>query len=307
MVDCFEERQHEKFFFRWKEGFTNRSLFSDRNGHRLSKEDYFNEPIPHEPPAVFPVYHTTIDPLKIKTDLLTEVLDISFECPHILVNEDTLYILDISEQDATSYNTLVFQLKDAPLKTKETSKQLMDRYFEHKRFPYTVNKKIHKYFGFTQRCPYISGETVFVPDRGTSKQPASWYAMHHVLHATFESTLKQTVLNCRMHRQLVLPLEKAAFKQQLVRVATVYLAQRKMRDEMMAHGNYVRVPESYGAENIIHKQLKEQAYPFFEYSFYDFLDYIIHRATSNELVRILEAENPYLDDLLDIYKFPSLG
>ncbi|MER2064285.1 MAG: hypothetical protein ABS873_06505, partial [Alkalibacterium sp.] len=120
--------------------------------------------------------------LEINADSLTRSLGEAIEQNQLLVSTHSFYIYDLSSDKDTEYNTLVFQLTGEILKSKETTTQIMNRYFDYRRVDYLFIKQFGKTLGISQLCPYVVGETMFVPDKGTAKNHSSWIAFHHLLY-----------------------------------------------------------------------------------------------------------------------------
>lgn len=115
-----------------------------------------------------------------RTNTVEEWLKRSIEQNQILLDYQTFYVMDISHHSLTPFNTIVFQSNLYPLKTKETSKDLMKRFIEYKGVPYERVRAIGHLLGFYYKIPYVLGELVFIPEKSSLRGTSSWFALHHV-------------------------------------------------------------------------------------------------------------------------------
>lgn len=129
-------------------------------------------------------FNSTISDLSEKiyarTNTVEEWLKRSIEQNQILLDYQTFYVMDISHHSLTPFNTIVFQSNLYPLKTKETSKDLMKRFIDHKGVPYERVRAIGHLLGFYYKIPYVLGELVFIPEKSSQRGTSSWFALHHV-------------------------------------------------------------------------------------------------------------------------------
>jgi len=108
-------------------------------------------------------------------------LDIAIEQQYLLLDHETFYVYDLSKEKDTPYNTLVFQLSGSPLKSLETTTQVMTRYFKHVNVDYRWIRQFGQALKIKSCCPFVLGSHYFTPDRGVVRRHANWIAFHHVL------------------------------------------------------------------------------------------------------------------------------
>lgn len=115
-----------------------------------------------------------------KTNTVEEWLKRSIEQNQISLDYQTFYVMDISHYSLSPFNTIVFQSNLYPLKTKETSKDLMKRFIDHTGVPYEKVRSVGHLLGFYYKIPYVIGEVVFIPEKSSMRGTSSWFALHHV-------------------------------------------------------------------------------------------------------------------------------
>lgn len=96
-------------------------------------------------------------------------MDRSYEQSDIFPDEQTYYVMDISKHKETPFNSLMFQLNEPPLQSKQTKKEIMHQYFHSLERPYACSTLLGEMLGYKQCIPHVMGEQFFVPDGGTSK------------------------------------------------------------------------------------------------------------------------------------------
>ncbi|TLQ08995.1 hypothetical protein FEZ48_02250 [Marinilactibacillus psychrotolerans] len=174
MNNTFQKRQAKKYYNKCHNFLSKDPLPNLRNNGshvaERSNNEYYSSTFKH------------INTNELSGKNLEKVLAISFEEPHLFPDEQTYYIRDISENKETEYNSLLFSLREYQKKAKETTSVIMNRYFDDKRVPYSLMQKLGKPFGYKSTLPYVLGETCFVPDRGATKNSASWYSLHNISH-----------------------------------------------------------------------------------------------------------------------------
>ena len=198
MKEDFDCNQH-------KEYYNNLRTTYYQFNKRIATTDY--TPLQNEKSDSHYYYETSftripIKPLLITDTTLSALLAMSFEHSHILLNENTYYIKDIRDVKDTLFNTIVFQLGTPPLKTKEHSRTIMNRYFSKRPLNYQTVQSIGKSLGFHHRCPFVSGYQIFVPEKGSSNDSTSWYGLHHALDAV-EDKKGNTPLASTNYKELI--------------------------------------------------------------------------------------------------------
>lgn len=245
-------------------------------------------------------YIGAINPETMNTDELKSLLDMSFECSALFPNRYTYYVMDISTHSETEYNTLMFQLNEPPKKSIETTRKIMNRYFESNNFGYKSMKWFGSFLRNKNNMPYILGEKFFVPDGGTSKKSASWFGMHHITNYLFDSKTKQLQLYSRQELLLTFNMTKQTFEKKVHNVSHLYFIQVKLMGSFAKHFNLFPIGES---SNIVHKYLEKHSHQLPNITIYDFFEDMVDLKTHEKLVNLLGEGNPYLDDLDKLFSF----
>ncbi|OJF94687.1 competence protein ComK [Alkalibacterium sp. 20] len=140
--------------------------------------------------------------LTVSPDKVLTFIDEAIEQTYLLINTETFYICDLSKETATPFKTLVFQTNGELLKTKETTRQVMDRFFDYRTMDYRSVQLLGRSLSIHRMCPYVVGAQCFAPDKGPSKNQANWIALHHVLKVTAHR--EQTLLHITASHELIL-------------------------------------------------------------------------------------------------------
>lgn len=251
----------------------------------------------------FPPEH--VRPFELSGQLLIEALNASFDTSTLFIDDQTYFVMDISNRKETPYNTISYQLNDSPKKSMETTTVVMNRYFESKRFSYASMKKFGETLGYKRSLPYILGETYFIPDKGATKKPASWYALHHVCNHYFDPEEKNVILFSRQHPILTLDLTKSVFLKQLNIAAHLYFTQTILVDGIAIHFGLSR--DKVYRENIVHRHLKIKSFELPDYTAHDYMHFLSHFKAQQMLSTVLGEDNPYLEDSRTQFDLPKLG
>ncbi|MDN6626516.1 MAG: competence protein ComK [Pisciglobus halotolerans] len=247
-------------------------------------------------------------PLTFSSSQLQDILDNSIEHHYTHINENTFYILDLSKNKQTSFNSLVFQLNQPPIKSMEPTNKIMTRYFDETHVSYSFIQSVGKAFGIHKCCPYVCGDEIFIPEKGAgNNKSASWIAMHHILHYNVNKKEGQVYLYFRNHHQMMATISPETFRDQLKRSATLYHAQSLMVTHFLNSTKYIRNDNSTNESNIIQKKLTSFAPDFKPYSLHRLLQYFVYFSAQELLVKIMKKDNPYLDDLNALSKVPELN
>ena len=248
--------------------YQNYSSFIERNGAYKMADDFFYSA-----------------PLTFSSVQLQDILDNSIEHHYIYINEYTFYILDLSKNKQTSFNSLVFQLNQPPIKSMETTKKIMSRYFNETRVSYSFIQSVGKAFGIHKCCPYVCGEQIFIPEKGAgNNKSASWIAMHHILHYNVNKKEGYVYLYFRNHHQMMATISLETFKDQLKRSATLYHAQSLLITHFLNNNRYIQNDNLKNESNIIQKKLTSFTPNFKPYSLYQLLEYFVYFSAEELLI-----------------------
>ncbi|PRY74536.1 hypothetical protein [Alkalibacterium olivapovliticus] len=212
--------------------------------------------------------------------------------------------MDISDREETPYNSIMYQLNDSPKKSTETTTVIMNRYFDSQYFPYSCMKLFGESLGYKRSLPYILGETYFVPDRGTSKKPASWYALHHVANSNFNSADKKLTLFTKQHPILTQDTTHVGFEKQLNVASHLYFTQTKLVEGLFNHFDVSR--NRIYRENLVHQRLERVSYQLPSFTAYDFFQFMTFYNAQKSLSTILGEDTPYLDEARSSFRLPKM-
>lgn len=239
-------------------------------------------------------YYSPSPSLKIDPQNALSFLDIAIPMKKCLIDETTFYVLDLSTVKQTSYNTLVFQLFGSPLKTTETTTQVMERYFRLRKINYGSMKFFAKVVGITQKYPYVVGNESFAPDKGYSKNHVNWLAMHHVREA--ESIGNQSLLCIQRHHELILDLTINKIHTMATNIKLIRCSQQKMILDYLEHMN-VRALTKKTPSIIDHMEVRlPKTIP----NILSFHNQLIHRQAEEILSTLFKEGDPYREELKDI-------
>ncbi|MCC5890157.1 MAG: competence protein ComK [Alkalibacterium sp.] len=266
-------------------------------------KNYYTESVIHEKPADYIIARPQFNPrrtLKIKADSLFQSLDEAIEQYPLLLTRETFYIQDISLNTETDFNTLVYQTCGSILKTKETSSQVMTRYFHYMKVDYSFIQQIGKCIGISQRCPYVIGELLFSPEKGTVKKNSSWIAFHNVIYSEVISST-DVCLKIRHFHELILPLSSKRLAEMTRKSAQLYYTMKMVSLDIQEKFAPPFLNESSQELNIIKKELAVHLIGHQPVTLSSLFEHIsIHRA-NDILQTILGEGNPYLEEINQVF------
>lgn len=243
--------------------------------------------------------------LKIKPDRLQQDLNEAIEQYPLLLTRETFYIQDISLNLETDYNTIVYQICGSILKTKENTTQVMTRYFRHMKVDYSFIQQIGKCIGISQRCPYVLGELLFSPERGTIKKNSSWIAFHNVTYIHILSGT-EVCLKIRHFHEMILPLSSKRITEMTRKSTHLYYTMKMIALDIQETFAPAISNEPYEELNIIKKELAANLIGHQPVTLTSLFEHIsIHRA-SDILRTILGEGNPYLDEINQVFPFINI-
>lgn len=248
---------------------------------------------------------SSFDEIKSTTYTIDEWLKRSIEQNQILLNYQTFYVMDISHHSSTLFNTIVFQTNLYPLKTKETSKDLMRRFIDHKGIPYEKIRSTGQLLGFYYKIPYVLGELVFIPEKSSLTGTSSWFALHHI--SQYEVIERSNNIRLYFKNQSIISVvtEQRCFLKQVEKGTVLSFCQQLFAKEMLlTHYNlqtvqYVNhLEESYLKGILIPNQIDHltlERYLFFIQNLCNELKIVIKKQS---LKTLLGDNHPNLNDIL---------
>lgn len=302
MKTDFERYQQQEYFANLKKSYdqlTDPSLFTINE-----MSDIMYTYAAHLPPR-------TIKPLLITDKDLPLLLKVSQEKTHILIDSKTFYIKDIRDRKDTPFNTIAFSLDGPPLVTIETSKIIMERYSQQKPFPYTFIQYIGKSLKFHQRCPFVSGHDIFIPEKGSTHDSTSWYAAHHICYTVEMKKTNQVHVFFRQHHELQLNISAHSFNDQIERAAILSRIQYTIVDELISLYRDTQNSHYTDELNIVERRLKHPSFIPVRYSLKKLIYFIAHFRLNELLEKTFGEKSPYIDEIkvqyIKIFKKDSLS
>ncbi|MFL2134439.1 competence protein ComK [Desemzia sp. FAM 23990] len=290
MEEGFDHNQHRGYYNNWRKAYyLSQAYFlpkqSIQHTNEINESDYY--------------YETTFTRKRLQPMLITDtnlptLLAASLEQAHILVNADTFYVKDIRDRKDTPYNTIVFQINEPPLVSTEDSKTIMERYFNQKPLDYKFVQYIGKTVGIHQKCPFISGLEIFVPEKGTAKEPASWYGLHHICGEEEHKKGNYMQVQFQNHHELQLMISPHSYREQIERAGVLKLLQDKMVAQLMRLSPYTSELQYTTVLNPVEKYLSTHS---IQYNYYPLKKILIYMAMHqvNEIIEeIFGEDNPYI-------------
>lgn len=245
-------------------------------------------------------FHSPLSSLHITPENMLSYIDMAIPQKKLLIDEYSFYILDLSQNQETEYNTLVFQKEGVPLKTVEKTSKVMDRFFSHSKVTYTSMQFLGKILGIHQKCPYVLGREIFAPDKGTSKNEANWIAFHHVRKVS--AIDDQSLLSIYPYHELTIELNVKSVYRMLDRVSLIVETQKKIMKES------IRLLEqknnSSPVENVVQKHYRNSSIPEIP-SLFSLHNQLVYVQALQMLGKVFGEDDPYLDDIREA--FPLLN
>lgn len=240
---------------------------------------------------------TYFDHLKIDASQIMNYLDVSLEQKYISIDRTCFYICDLSNEERTPYNTIVFNLYGSPLKSVETTTQIINRSFNAMNINYEMIKHLGKAFGINQKCPYVLGPMCFAPDKGTKHNHASWIGIHNV--RDIHSHDKQTLLSIKNEHELLIDLDIKKTDKMVTNGHIIYQAQEAMVKGWQAL--YQDESDDYQTWNILKKRSLQHTFSQKIPTLFSCLMFFSYFQALEMLRTVLKEGDPLLDDVMKKY------
>lgn len=269
------------------------------------KENHLQEECYGDEEHIHTGMKSTVDKISSTTYTVDEWLKRSIEQNQILLNYQTFYVMDISHHSSTPFNTIVFQSNLYPLKTKETSKDLMKRFIDHKGIPYEKIRSSSQLLGFYYKIPYVLGELVFIPEKSSLKGTNSWFALHHI--SQYELIEQSNKIRLHFKNQSInsVVTEQRRFLKQVKKGALLSFCQQLFANEMLLthynlqanqYGNHLG--ESYFKGIIIPTQLDRLTLERYVLVIQNMCNELKRAIREQSLTVLLGDDHPNLNDIL---------
>ncbi|GEN50369.1 competence protein ComK [Alkalibacterium pelagium] len=237
------------------------------------------------------------DHLKIDVSQILNHLDVSIEQKYITIDRTCFYVCDLSKEVRTTYNTIVFNLYGSPLKSTETTTQIMNRSFNAMNIKYDMIRQLGKALGISQKCPYVLGPMCFAPDKGTKHNHASWIGIHNV--RDIYSHEKQTLLSIKNEHELLIDLDVKKTDKLVTNGHIIYQAQESMVKGWNAL--YQEESDDYQNWNILKKRSLQQTFSQKIPTLFSCLMFFSYFQALEMLRTVLKEGDPLLEDVMKEY------
>lgn len=222
----------------------------------------------------------------------------SIEQNKILLNYQTFYVMDISHHSLTPFNTIVFQSNLYPLKTKETSRDLMKRFIDYKGVPYEKIRSMSQLLGFHYKIPYVLGELVFIPEKSSLKGTSSWFALHHI--SRYEAVEQSDDIRLYFKNQINVSVEtkRMCFLSQVRKGTALSCCQQLFAKEMMLDKDTVQGLEYFKETDSFPKQIDQTTLRRYARFIQDQCNELKIIIKKQSLTALLGDEHPSLKEIL---------
>lgn len=160
----------------------------------------------------------------LEPETIYTYLEIAIEMQHPLLNTRTFYLQDLSDDQQTPYNSLIFDINGGCFKSKDTTSQIIDRFATYKEKPYNLTEVVGQLIGMKQECPYVVGDLFFAPVCETHNNKTNWLGLHHVVDT--KSHAENTHFFIKNNHELTLPLNKSAVDSIVVDTYLLYYSEQ---------------------------------------------------------------------------------
>lgn len=237
------------------------------------------------------------------TSLVDYLLENSRDLNSFLIDKETLFLLDLSLIEAVPYQSIVLQSNGQLYKVRADTNDLIKEFEDFHQWPYHFSKKIGENLGYKQKIPYICADMILMPNRGPSKSPASWIALHHVLrtHYVAEEDLMYFMTSQDLHFSF--PISQHVFKEQLQKSCQIYNTQRIIIQQIVGMLESTSLTRR---RHIVDESLIKMGFHASNLTFYDLLEHATQFEVQKHLQLILGEGNPYLDDFQNLFYLSSL-
>lgn len=118
----------------------------------------------------------------INSDTITNYIHLAIESPKVIIDYQTFYIHNLTEDNETKFNSLIFQMDGSCYKSIETPSQIMKPFESF----YTLfcdglsNFDEITNMDFYYLC--LIGNNLFIPTYNNEEDETNWIALHHILY-----------------------------------------------------------------------------------------------------------------------------
>lgn len=233
--------------------------------------------------------------LEIVDKLLAESLDGKYQ----EMNDQTLYLLDITPFKVSPYKTIIIQNCGRLFKSAISSKTLLKDYANYFEANHQETIKVANHLGFYQKIPVIIGNKAIMPSDGYSKKNVSWLVLNQVRHTKYCSS--ENTIHFYGHHSvgLAISMAKNAFEEQLSRAAQLVQTKITLHSSVMRQYNLVVHRVSLFQRNILADRIDKQSFTQPTFTAEEINSEVLKDNMLDIARDCFEEGDPYLDDFID--------
>lgn len=237
-----------------------------------------------------------IDLSNLNLPVVLNLIERSLEGRYMSMDENTLYLLDVSEFSKAEYRSILIQRCGMMYKSLATTNKLLNDFSEELYSAHDVTNLVAESLGYKQKVPYVVGDRAIVPETGYTKKPASWLVLNHVQRASFNVEEKLVHLTCHTGFSLDIYMSKKQFEDAVCRAAHIYKIKSVLHNQIMLSYNYYYQRPSFKPKNIFDDKLMRLSYEYPDYTYNEVLQQILQTVVTKHLKEILGDGNPFFDE-----------
>lgn len=243
------------------------------------------------------VYRTSSTAFQVTTENLETYITQALPQKKIVIDSETIYVHDLTHLEHTEYNSLVLQHTGDLLKSTETTREVMKRYFDQN-IPYLEMQYLGKVVNINSKCPYVMGSTIFVPEKGPSKQNVNWIALHHIKdYSTYEN---QTILSFVRNHEVIIDLQTKQVSNLFSQAVDLYFLEFQMYNEMKLLVNPIN---TFNENTFMYRKTKAGTSAIDKVNVLSLHTKMVYTLSFKILSLTIGVGDPYLEDFKEAYPF----
>lgn len=296
-LDLQQEKEVKKYYLKGYHSLKKIKAEHDRGRSRINPLNYLsNEPINSMERVIL---------IESNQSSIEKILTEANEIPHIKIDKETLYIQNISQFD-DEFQSIIYPVNGPPVKSKESPFTIMNRYFKQTEVPYELIQQIGKLVGITKFCPYIVGDSCFIPDLGRSHSLTSWLALHHIVESESLSATNETRLFCRNNQRIIFSLKYKRFTKRIEQATSIYHIQRSLIHFLTSFYTKEITIHIEEPVNVIHQFLVQMRFSLPAYTLTEIIGHLKYFWASEALKKEFGIEDPYFIQLRNYFEGTNL-
>lgn len=237
-----------------------------------------------------------IDLSNINLQVVQNLIERSLEGKYMSMDENTLYLLDVSDFYEVEYRSIIIQCCGTMYASFQTTNQLVKKFSNDLFSAHEATSLVAESLGYKQKVPYVIGDRAIVPETGYTKKPASWLVLNHVQRASFN--VEEKLVHLRSHKGLGLDIymSKKQFDDAVCRAAHIYKIKSILHKQaMLSYDHYYQKP-TFKPRSIFNDELMRLSYEYPDYTYNEALQQILQTVITKHLKDVLGEGNPFFDE-----------